>query len=72
MKIKMRIFCSVFCLIAIMLGMAAISSAEPVKLTYSCFFPPSHVQSILAEQWSREVEKRTAGAVKIEYFQDRP
>jgi TRAP-type C4-dicarboxylate transport system substrate-binding protein len=32
------------------------------------FFPPSHVQSILAEQWSREVEKRTNGAVKIEYF----
>lgn len=68
MNRKASIFFSVLCIIAIMSGMVTISSAEPVKLTYSCFFPPSHIQSILAEQWSREVEKRTAGAVKIEYF----
>jgi TRAP-type C4-dicarboxylate transport system substrate-binding protein len=37
-------------------------------LTYSCFFPPTHIQSILAEQWSREVEKRTKGQIKIDYF----
>jgi len=51
-----------------MLATVATSSAGPVKLTYSCFFPPSHIQSILAEQWGKEVEKRTGGAVKIEYF----
>ncbi|MGD9973403.1 MAG: TRAP transporter substrate-binding protein [Desulfatirhabdiaceae bacterium] len=55
-------------LLLIFLSASAALSADPVKLTYSCFFPPSHVQSILAEQWSREVEKRTNGAVKIEYF----
>ncbi len=42
--------------------------AETVKLTYSNFFPPSHIQSKLAEAWSREVEKRTGGRVKIEYY----
>ena len=68
MNRKASIFFSVLCIVAIMSGMVTISSAEPVKLTYSCFFPPSHIQSILAEQWSKEVEKRTAGAVKIEYF----
>ncbi len=68
MSRKASIFFSILCIIAIMSGMVTISSAEPVKLTYSCFFPPSHIQSILAEQWSKEVEKRTAGAVKIEYF----
>lgn len=44
-----------------------VASAE-VKLTYSNFFPPSHIQSKLAESWCREVEKRTNGAVKIDYY----
>jgi len=68
MNKKGSIFFGVACLITILLVSVNISSAEPVKLTYSCFFPPSHIQSILAEQWSKEVEKRTAGAVKVEYF----
>ena len=42
--------------------------AETVKLTYSCFFPPTHIQSQLAESWCREVEKRTNGAVRVEYY----
>ena len=42
--------------------------AEPVKLTYSNFFPPTHIQSRLAENWCKEVEKRTDGQVKIEYY----
>ena len=43
-------------------------AADPIRLTYSNFFPPTHVQSKLAEQWCREVEKRTHGAVEIQYF----
>jgi TRAP-type transport system periplasmic protein len=68
MNRKTSIFISVICFVAMIFCTVTLSSAEPVNLTYSCFFPPSHIQSILAEQWSREVEKRTAGAVKIEYF----
>ena len=44
------------------------ATAGPVKLTYSNFFPPSHIQSQLAESWRREVESRTNGAVKIDYY----
>ncbi|MCD4715126.1 MAG: TRAP transporter substrate-binding protein [Desulfobacterales bacterium] len=44
------------------------SQAAPIKLTYSCFFPPKHIQSKLAESWCREVEKRTNGRVKVEYY----
>jgi len=44
------------------------SQAETVKLTYSCFFPPTHIQSQLAESWCKEVEKRTNGAVRVEYY----
>jgi TRAP-type C4-dicarboxylate transport system substrate-binding protein len=44
------------------------AQAETVKLTYSCFFPPTHIQSQLAESWCREVEKRTDGRVKVDYY----
>ena len=44
------------------------AQAETVKLTYSNFFPPTHIQSKLAEAWCKEVEKRTAGKVKVDYF----
>jgi TRAP-type C4-dicarboxylate transport system substrate-binding protein len=44
------------------------SQAAPIKLTYSNFFPPSHIQSKLAEAWCKEVEKRTNGRVKVEYY----
>jgi len=47
---------------------AAPAAAGPIKLTYSNFFPPTHIQSRLAESWCREVEKRTGGAVKIDYY----
>ena len=39
-----------------------------ITLTYSNFFPPSHVQSKLAEAWCKEIEKRTNGRVVIQYF----
>jgi TRAP-type C4-dicarboxylate transport system substrate-binding protein len=44
------------------------AEAGSVKLTYSNFFPPGHIQSKLAESWCKEVEKRTNGQVVVEYF----
>ena len=44
------------------------ADAGTVKLTYSNFFPPGHIQSKLAEAWCKEVEARTNGQVVVEYF----
>jgi TRAP-type C4-dicarboxylate transport system substrate-binding protein len=44
------------------------SQAAPIKLTYSNFFPPTHIQSKLADAWCKEVHKRTGGRVVVEYF----
>jgi TRAP-type transport system periplasmic protein len=44
------------------------AAARSVTLTYSNFFPPTHIQSQLAEKWCQEVEKRTQGRVKVQYF----
>jgi TRAP-type C4-dicarboxylate transport system substrate-binding protein len=66
-KISLLFLVAAFALIVISPPGAEVQAA-PVKLTYSNFFPPSHIQSKLAEQWCREVEKRTNGAVKIDYY----
>jgi len=62
----------VFLTVIIGLALTAVSpihaGAATVKLTYSNFFPPSHIQSKLAETWCKEVEKRTDGRVKVEYY----
>lgn len=42
--------------------------AKTIKLTYSSFLPPSHIQSKLAEAWCKEVEKRTNGDVQVQFF----
>ena len=50
------------------MGGAATVQAKTIKLTYANFFPPFHGQSILADSWCKEVEKRTNGAIKIDYY----
>ncbi len=47
---------------------ASILYAKPIKLTYSNFFPPTHIQSQLAQAWCDEVKKRTDGKVFVEYY----
>ncbi len=46
------------------------SSAQQkvITLRYSNFFDALNQQGVMAEQWSREVEKRTDGRVKITYY----
>lgn len=46
----------------------ALAQQKEIKLNFSNFFPAPHKNSILAEQWCREVEKRSNGRVKITYF----
>ena len=41
---------------------------EPIELTYSNFFPPTHLHSILAEQFCEEINKRSDGRVEITYY----
>ncbi len=40
----------------------------PIRLTYSVFFPPTHVQSKLAVEWAAEIGRRTQGQVSIEVY----
>jgi len=41
---------------------------KPISLTYSHFFVTADAQAQLAEAWSKEIEKRSNGKVKITYY----
>jgi len=41
---------------------------EAIDLSYSIFFPPSHIQCKTAMAWAEEIEKRTQGRVKITVY----
>ncbi|OQC64035.1 MAG: 2,3-diketo-L-gulonate-binding periplasmic protein YiaO precursor [Verrucomicrobia bacterium ADurb.Bin006] len=42
--------------------------ADVIKLSYSIFFPPTHVQCITATNWANEIQKRTGGRVQITVY----
>lgn len=54
--------------VMLVFGTAAAASAQPVKLSYSSLFPPTHDQAKLAEAWGKEVEARTGGQVVVEFY----
>jgi TRAP-type C4-dicarboxylate transport system substrate-binding protein len=41
---------------------------KTITLNYSNFMPPTHKISLAAEEWCKEIEKRTNGGVKITMF----
>ena len=44
------------------------SAFGQIKLNYSIFFPAPHKHSVVATEWSKEIEKRTGGKVQIAMF----
>ncbi len=58
-------------LIAFLVSTSVVASkadAQAIALKYSNFFPAPHANSVIADQWCKEVEKRTNGKVKITYY----
>lgn len=49
-------------------GIVQVASAAEIKLTYNNYFPPTHRMAKLGAEFCKEIEKRTNGKVKINYF----
>ena len=47
------------------LSSPAFGQVKPIDLSYSIFFPGPHIHSVLANEWGKEIEKRTNGRVKV-------
>lgn len=62
-------FIPLLCLAAVVAGSCGGSAPdEKIRLTYSIFFPPAHIQCLTAKDWAEEVEDRTNGKVEITVY----
>ena len=69
MKMAMKGHLSWILLLAAAITFSSWTAAgAATSLTYSIFFPPTHAQTKAAESWAKEIEKRSAGNVKISIF----
>ena len=59
---------AVFFAVTLMFANTGNTQDKEVKLRFSTFFPPSHANSKITEEWCKEVEKRTNGRVKISHY----
>jgi TRAP-type C4-dicarboxylate transport system substrate-binding protein len=55
-------------LISLTMATVPSANAKTIDLTYSNFFPPTHIHGRLGDAWAKEIGKRTNGKVKITYF----
>lgn len=69
MKTKILVFALALALVlsSVVTGCDS-GNKEVIELTYSNFFPVTHLNSILAQEWIKEIESRSDGRVKITYF----
>ncbi len=49
-------------------GAPTIQAENPIELSFSVFFPPTHPHAIASIEMAKEIEKRTNGQVKITVF----
>lgn len=55
-------------LISLVFASSGMTQDKEIKLRYSTFFPPSHPNAKITEEWCKEVEKRTKGKVKVQHY----
>ena len=68
---RKAIFILITCMLVALPLFGACGGAQPaetIELSYTNFFPPTNLHSVLADQFCQEIENRTNGAVKIEYY----
>lgn len=63
----LRLMLAAFCASVLCLTPQAVFSADVINLRYANFFAPTHAMSQLAEEFCKEIEKRTNQKVKIAY-----
>lgn len=72
--------CSIVCILMVLLVFTGYAQQQKaaegtkeqpqkvIELSYSIFFPPTHIQCQTAVEWAKEIEKLSGGRVKITTF----
>lgn len=64
---KHKVFLVLLTLSLVMATASVSRGAEPIKLTYANFFPPTHPVAVMAGQFCEDMKKRTNGRIDITY-----
>jgi TRAP-type C4-dicarboxylate transport system substrate-binding protein len=56
------------CIFIVGMGLSAWAAPATINLKFAQYFPPTSDQSLLWEQFCKEIEKRSNGQVKITYY----
>ncbi len=59
---------AVLCGAVLMCAGGAGAQSKETTIRFSTFFPPSHQNAKITEEWGKEVEKRTRGKVKVRHY----
>jgi TRAP-type C4-dicarboxylate transport system substrate-binding protein len=62
------LFSALFLIGTCIISIQGFAQEKTITLRYSNFFPVSHKLSQIADQWCKEVEKRTNGKIKVQYY----
>ena len=68
---KLSTVAEFFCLalmVTVFLSVSAYAKAEVIRLKVANYFPPPSFQAKVLEEFCRELEERTAGKVKVDYY----
>ena len=69
MKVRLSFILLALMLVALPIFSSCAAPAAPeIELTYSNFFGPTHLHSVLAEQFCQEIKERSNGRVEITYY----
>lgn len=55
-------------LVVFLLMSSSTAFSKTIELSYATVFPPTHIHAKLGKAWAEEIEKRTDGRVKINYY----
>ena len=67
MKVKLVVV-AILAVMFVLVSCSGTGDDKAIELSYSVFFPPTHIQAITADAWAKAINERTDGKVKITVY----
>jgi TRAP-type C4-dicarboxylate transport system substrate-binding protein len=65
---RAKLFVAFLAVVFLLAGCSGTGNKEVIKLSYSVFFPPTHIQAQTADAWAKAINERSKGKVEITVY----